>query len=104
MLSSLLLLKQKRVLLTQQFVKPVAATRLCILFLGSTKNIIYESINGICLIYTITTMLAFVSVVLLHFDSWNQLFNLFKQHYKYKLFAEIIVILFVVTEQINACE
>lgn len=49
-------------------------------------------------------MLAFLSVVLLHFDSWNQLFNLFKQHYKYKLFAEIIVILFVVTEQINACE
>lgn len=50
------------------------------------------------------TMLTFLSVVLLQFDSWNPLFNLFTQHYKYKLFAEIIVILFVVTEQANACE
>lgn len=48
-------------------------------------------------------MLSFLSVVLLQVDSWRQLLSLFMWHYICKLFAKIIVIVVVVTEEVNAC-
>lgn len=76
------------------------------LFLGFTSNVMCAiSINRICFIYPIFLMTrSFLPVVLLQVDSWSQLFNLFMWHCISKLFSQIIVIVVVVTEEVNACE